>query len=130
MQNEGGFAGHPKKRIRVFWGPRSRPYKNNQRSLASRPRFGVRLVHIRSPCPRNPGLAGVRRIMCKSGKPDLRWGEIRVLHQRAIIKLSSKADRVVLDPLYRALSTKPFVYVVATSMFAAGTAGMKAFRTA
>jgi hypothetical protein len=32
MPNEGGFAGHPKKRIRVFWGPRSRPYKNHQRS--------------------------------------------------------------------------------------------------
>jgi hypothetical protein len=29
MPNEGGFAGHPKKRIRFFWGPRSRPYKNH-----------------------------------------------------------------------------------------------------
>src|SRR6202011_1682382 len=125
MPNEGGFAGHPKKRIRVFWGPRSRPYKNNQRSPASRPRFGVRLVHIRSPCPGNPGLPGLRSIMWKSGNAHLRWGEIRVLHQRAIIKLSSKADRVVLDPLYRALSTKPFVYVFARSMFAAGSWGSR-----
>ena len=57
MPKEGGFAGHPKKRIRVFWGPRSRPYKNHQRSAALRPGFGVRLAHMRLPCARARQLA-------------------------------------------------------------------------
>src|ERR1700730_484793 len=51
MPNEGGFAGHPKKRIRVFWGARSRPDKNHQRSAALRPRIGVGLAHMRLPSP-------------------------------------------------------------------------------
>jgi hypothetical protein len=58
MPNECGFAGHPKKRIRVFLGPRSRPYKNHQRSAASRPRFGVRLAQARVIRPLPPGPSG------------------------------------------------------------------------
>src|ERR1700730_4531945 len=65
MPNEGGFAGHPKKRIRVFWGPRSRPYKNHQRSAASRSRFGVGLAHMRLPYP-CIGSPFVRRRECVS----------------------------------------------------------------
>jgi hypothetical protein len=29
------------------------------------------------PSPRNPGLPGLRSIVRKSGKPDLRWGGVR-----------------------------------------------------
>src|ERR1700730_5375304 len=43
MPNEGGFE--------------TRPYKNHQRSATLRPRFGVRLAHMRLPCPH----AGERR---------------------------------------------------------------------
>jgi hypothetical protein len=60
MPNEGGFAGHPKKRIRVFWGPRSRPYKNHQRSAALRASLEVRLAHMRLPCPSGGGYFGAR----------------------------------------------------------------------
>src|ERR1700737_5330749 len=55
----GRVCGAPQKRIRVFWGPRSRPSKNHQRSAASRPWFGVRLAHMRLPWP-GPG-AGTTR---------------------------------------------------------------------
>ena len=32
---------------------------------------------LRFPSPRNPGLPGLRIIVRKSGKPDLRWGGVR-----------------------------------------------------
>jgi hypothetical protein len=43
MPNEGGFE--------------TRPYKNHQRSAALRPRFGIRLAHMRLPCTFRDDLA-------------------------------------------------------------------------
>src|ERR1700736_2435449 len=45
MPNEGGFE--------------TRPHKNHRRSVASRPRFGVRLAHMRLPCPQAGGLGAM-----------------------------------------------------------------------
>src|SRR6202048_5610656 len=64
MPDEGGFAGHPKKRIRVFWGPWSRPYKNHQRTSSHRVELGRDVSHLRK-----------RRIKELAGNELLRVGQ-------------------------------------------------------
>ena len=49
--------------------------------------------HGRLTSPRNPGLPGLRSMLRKSGKPDLRWGEVGMCAPRAHIP-----GEGVLDP--------------------------------